>query len=1058
LASTASETTVTDTRSRQSRRGPRERVIRAWLLLAYAVVIVTLAIQAGGPPTGSRAWRDLLNVLRTTRHVDPRITDVPFAERVVARDGSAAPGPAHTSLELLRAVAVLDQAALDEPTPTAWARAAIARLLIDDTNRAVTLLEQAVRIAPNAPSLRSDLAAAYIVRAERFNRRLDLVRALDSAQRVTASTPNFGPGWFNQALALEQLGLVDEARKAWQQAAVTNDGGWADEAAARATMLESRAGRAHTIARLEPTADTDVTSWIAATALHPDLVGEFVERRLLRRCAQAVVSNNGGAGSCFADTRAVGSAIASETGEATFVDLVDDLQTCGKPCAVGWLHHLAALDLWDAEEYGGARDAMTRANQALSRRHHPSPIAATRLYLQTNIDRLDGNRQAGLDRLDTFRRFVVDRRYWTVAGRLEWQSALMSSENGSFGVAITRYLAASEFFTRARNREGRATVEALVSQNYQFLDDLDQAWEHELEGLAGLEHARMARRVPILSLAAILASASNLDAAALAFRAPLIREAREQGSQARLVNRLAEESGVLRNLGLLSSARERIAEAAEHAKAIEDPALASLARALVQTWHGRLLIDEAPLEGAAALGEAVAIYRRRGDLYAIPELQLDRGRAFAKAIRLPEAESAFVDGIAAAEEQRRRGRSDAVRAGVLSARWDLYASLIELRLRRDEASALTLLHDMRAVNLAERLGELRPASGLKPEPGTVFLEYAMLPSALHGWVTTAREQRHFVVTMPLQALSGAIDDYRQTIARREATPALQAGSHALYETLIQPVAGEIASADRLVIVPDGPLHDLPFATLRDPERQRFLVEDVAIVVTPSLNFQFGITKNSPATPSSTRALVIGNPERKLAVQDRVPQLRYAGQEAHAIAALHESATLAVNDDATREFFLKHARHARVVHFAGHALVSETRPQTSRLLFAASARDPVGALYASDIEQLSLASTRLVVLAACDTGRGRLARGEGVVGLVRAFLSAGVPSVAATLWAVDDRATASLFAAFHREWAKGAESSEALRIAQLELIHGGAPVADWGGALIIGRSTNKGQEE
>ena len=127
--------------------------------------------------------------------------------------------------------------------------------------------------------------------------------------------------------------------------------------------------------------------------------------------------------------------------------------------------------------------------------------------------------------------------------------------------------------------------------------------------------------------------------------------------------------------------------------------------------------------------------------------------------------------------------------------------------------------------------------------------------------------------------------------------------------------------------------------------------------------------------------------------------------------------------------------ARVAHFATHALVDAADPLGSHLLLGAAAnaatQDHDGRLTASEVAGMTLEG-ELVVLAACRSARGPISS-DGIAGLTRAFQSAGVPTVLATLWDVSDRTTARVVDRFYREWTAGASKDAALRAAQLALI-------------------------
>jgi CHAT domain-containing protein len=181
----------------------------------------------------------------------------------------------------------------------------------------------------------------------------------------------------------------------------------------------------------------------------------------------------------------------------------------------------------------------------------------------------------------------------------------------------------------------------------------------------------------------------------------------------------------------------------------------------------------------------------------------------------------------------------------------------------------------------------------------------------------------------------------------------------------------------------------------------------------------------------------------------------AEAEAGAIARLYGHHIRLTGPEVTRDRFLSELPASDVLHFAGHAQPNRQRPELSRLYLAPSPSDPSGDLFARDIEELSLKRTRLVVLAACESALGSAVRGEGVLGLARGFLYAGVPQVVATLWRIDDRASVALFEAFHSNVARGLEPPDALRAAQLAVMHAGSaaiPVADWAAPIVIGRSS------
>jgi CHAT domain-containing protein len=381
----------------------------------------------------------------------------------------------------------------------------------------------------------------------------------------------------------------------------------------------------------------------------------------------------------------------------------------------------------------------------------------------------------------------------------------------------------------------------------------------------------------------------------------------------------------------------------------------------------------------------------------------------------------------------------------------LYASLIDLMLQQHkEFAAVELLDRARAANLLEHVGTPR---GAKPAPlpdGTVALEYAVLPSGISGWMTAGNRRERFGVPLSAKALGDLVDAYRAAILRRADGATIRRLSVSLFEALCGPARDQIAGAAQIVVVPDGPLHALPFASLQDPRTGAVLVEHAAITITPSLAL-YRVDSHVAASRRRYDAVVVGNPNRANSERERFPSLPGAEREAHAVAALYRGAHLLTGASATRRAFLDAAPHGRVIHVAGHALVDERQPDLSRLLVSPSADDAIGAVFARDLSLASLEGVRLVILSACDTARGRTSRGEGVIGLARAFLSAGASSVIATLWPVDDERAFDLALTIHKELIRGRSAAEALRAAQLRAIRSGrTDVVDWAASIVIGR--------
>jgi len=239
----------------------------------------------------------------------------------------------------------------------------------------------------------------------------------------------------------------------------------------------------------------------------------------------------------------------------------------------------------------------------------------------------------------------------------------------------------------------------------------------------------------------------------------------------------------------------------------------------------------------------------------------------------------------------------------------------------------------------------------------------------------------------------------------------------LYAALVLPLAGRLAPFERLIVVPHGPLHYLPFHALYDG--QGYLLERFELSYLPSsslLRLQHGPRANGHDALS---ALVVGCTLNG-ALPQTLTEARQVNKQLHGISLLE--------GEATRPNLEAQAGTAQIIHLATH---SEFRPEAP--LFSTLYLSD-GPLTATDIFNLEL-NASLVTLSACQTGTNAVGGGDELVGLSRAFLYAGAASLVLSLWQVADQATAQLMDRFYQALQDGQRKPAALRQAQLALLHG-----------------------
>ncbi|MEM7586085.1 MAG: tetratricopeptide repeat protein [Acidobacteriota bacterium] len=395
-----------------------------------------------------------------------------------------------------------------------------------------------------------------------------------------------------------------------------------------------------------------------------------------------------------------------------------------------------------------------------------------------------------------------------------------------------------------------------------------------------------------------------------------------------------------------------------------------------------------------------------------------------------------------AERQQARDALDGAR---------LEQETIRSEIRR-AAPRLAALQEPEPLGLAETRATL--------EPGTLVLSYAVGEAQSFLFLAGSGVSEPWVARLPVAAddLERDVQRFRSSLARGRLDPRpakVQWQARQLSRLLLAPAQSQISRAQRLLILPDGPLHSLPFAALSDPSHSdgsRSLIESQPIHVAASATV-FALLKATRQELRSQRIVGFGDPLFQSAdLQDSAsPQMRSATRagfdfqplpasrtELEGLRTLFpERAQIFLGAEATEHRAKTIDRATTHLHIATHGLLDDRFPLDSALAFSIPESwregEENGLLQAWEIfEQIRL-DADLVTLSACDTGRGKVLGGEGLMGLTRAFQYAGARSVLASLWSVSDRSTADLMKRFYRYLGEGQSKAEALRNAQLDLL-------------------------
>lgn len=480
---------------------------------------------------------------------------------------------------------------------------------------------------------------------------------------------------------------------------------------------------------------------------------------------------------------------------------------------------------------------------------------------------------------------------------------------------------------------------------------------------------------------------------------------------------------------------------------------------------GNTLLGAAdPLQALQCFDRAVEQFGALKIPYELFLAHKGRLQALVRLGRVAEAETELEEALRLCELHRRTITEESSRDGFFDLEQEIYDLAIGFAFGtlHDPQQAFDYAEASRARSLLDLLAgepELTRADGrpgirlvsfAEPQPLSVIrqqmpetvqvIQYAILQDRILIQVLSRAGLQTVERAVSAGELRSRVFAFREAVAVPPGAgeSGFEAPGRELYDLLIGPVRKMLDSRKTLCLVPDGPLHEIPFAALISPDTGRCLGDEFTLTYAPGTSVFIRCLSSDRACPAAggERLLSVGNPSFDQARFPGLPDLPEAAEEAQAVAALYPLHVLLTGKQATRIRVIDAMRGAEVIHLAAHARADLRDPLRSQLLLARDpAADPAddGTLPAFELCRLKLPVTRLVVLSACSTGYGPTLRGEGILSLARPFLAAGAPSVVASLWPVDSAVTTELMTSFHQfRRAEGLSAAEALQRAQQKL--------------------------
>ncbi|MGB3404013.1 MAG: CHAT domain-containing tetratricopeptide repeat protein [Microcoleaceae cyanobacterium] len=486
----------------------------------------------------------------------------------------------------------------------------------------------------------------------------------------------------------------------------------------------------------------------------------------------------------------------------------------------------------------------------------------------------------------------------------------------------------------------------------------------------------------------------------------------------------------------------------------------------------------------------LTIAQEIGDRQGVASSQNNLGLTYARLGELPKAEEILLEGIKMLEYLRQDGGNDTNKVSIFDTQINSYEILQKVRVALNKTNeALEIADRSRAKGLVDLLNtrlsdnpeelkvnplKIQEIQQIAKNKQATLVLYSLIDDEIFTWVIKPTGEVEFKRQKNESDLNELVEVARDSIGVQDRgviklVPMSESDQiqqreklQQLHQLLIEPIANFLPKNpdEPVIFLPQGALFLVPFPALQDAEGN-YLVDQHTILTAPSIQ-TLQLTQQQRQRVGGEGVLIVGNPTMPRLPQEigedpvQLTPLAGAETEANEIAKFFNTDAM-IGSQATKSAVLEQISNARVVHLATHGLLDDFGLGVPGAI--ALAPDPNftpeigefnGLLTAGEIFDLDL-SAELVVLSACNTGRGQI-RGEGVIGLSRSLIQAGVPSVLVSLWQVPDAPTAELMVEFYRNSEeKNLDKAQALRQAMLTIKANYPNPRNWAAFTLIGEA-------
>ncbi len=945
---------------------------------------------------------------------------------------------------------------------------AILEFLTGNVDDGIENLEKACRAERLEAQCLTDLSALYLARSGRD----DLIRALKASSRALESGA-FLEALYNQALCLQRLSLVSSARAAWLRYLHRDpDSSWADEARHHLQrlpeLLQTRSQEKDREALESAALAGDLPALRELVFKDNQAAREYSEEQILGRWGQAwLAGRQGDSSRMLISAREIGKLLGSRHGDQMLARSVAVIDYAASRRASERLANLAkghsfywrGLESLDRLNFERCSELFLRAGGLLSA--GGSPFAGWARLRGAVCDLQQLRYETALATTTALALWARHNNFPSLQGVSLWSVGLIRSVQARPAEAVVAYQGAGELFAGLGERENLAAVKSLIAASFRDLGDDYLAWRYELEALRLLPYVRQPRkRLLVLDEAQALLRRSGDSVAALPIQDEILTENGAAKQTALVVSGLGDKALLCHELGWTEEAFRAVKEAKLRLETLPESSAKRSLSAFILPIESQLFATSDPLKAIGFITLALQHFDEVDYDYPLAVLRFRRAQAYLRLRSFARAEKDLSASIRILEKQGRQLPEASLQEQFLGQAREIFELMADLQLRlgRPEA-ALGYIERLRAGSLTgAHHGEYVPLTNLirhikeeLPER-VVLIDYIFIGDELHAWLIRRGSTRHFTLGFKKGSVAQDVAALNQSISNDDRGE-LGRQSARLRRQLLGTIYPLVEPGEKIVVIPDGPLHRLPFTALWNRSTNRYLIEDHTVASAPSaLVYVLASVKSDHVGAQFASILSLGDPSFDRRFWPSLKSLNGARVEAVEVARLYPRAKVLVGHDATVSNFVTYGKGYNVLHLAAHMVVNREQPLLS-VLFLSSSDGESGMLYSRDLYHLRFPVTRLVVLAAC-TSLGEASGGrEGLSSLARPFLAGGVPGVVGSLWPVEDLGARDFLSRFHKNLRLQGDPAKALQKTQIDSIYGralpSAQPASWAAFQLLG---------